>query len=217
MLLRSVVAAGLLIIGGCARPQVGPAPAPVSGDVTADELTVYRTVAESVYVRATEHTVAIASTVMDSICTGTGCVPIADRHDGRRSPPPLVGSTPWPTEAAELRMRDAHSIRLDGVAIGRRRLVVIDPAELPAAAADTSTWRYFRGNYGGIAGVLRFSPVGFDQDRERASVSVLWRCGPACGHVLTVTLRARGAGEWEIADMLLVRPGSSPGRGESDQ
>ncbi len=204
-----------LVVSGCFQPRLQPPARPVAGNVTPAELAVYRTVAESVYVRATAHRVAIASTTMDSTCSGTRCDPITPgRMATHRTALPL-GSTPVPP-AAELVMRDAGEIRLDRVALGRPRLVVIDADDVPVAAADTSTWRYFRGNYGGIAGVLRFSPIGFDLGGQRATVSVLWRCGPACGHVLNVTLRAAPGEQWEIVDLLLQRSGE-PVIAESDQ
>jgi hypothetical protein len=196
------------VAAACARPAALPVSGPEAG-TTAAELAVYRTVADSVYLRATAgaQRIAIARTVMDSTCALGTCEPITTAP--LLTPRVLQGSAPTVDDVATF-MRDAAAIRLDAVAYDHPLLVAIDAADIPLATADTSTWTYFRGNYGGISGVLRFSPVAFADGGRDAVVSVLWQCGPACGHALTVTLRSRADGEWAIADMLLA-PGGGLG------
>lgn len=59
-------------------------------------------------------------------------------------------------------------------------------------------WQYFRRRYS-PSWLIRLSRVGFDQERDRALVTVSAICGGLCGHGARYVLRRVGA-EWVIVD-----------------
>jgi hypothetical protein len=183
---------------------------------SARELAIYRTVAESVYVRSTGQTVAVAAMSLDTTCTGVLCEPVAARWG--------LDTTWWEAEGgsaaarsalADLRGKAGHTVDLGDVAVGHPRLITVPPNTIPTDANDVEQWSTFRRRYEGAAGVLRFSPVGVDSSGRGAIVSVRWLCGPTCDHIMAVALRADSLAQWRIADLLLIpsrpaEPMSSP-------
>src|SRR4051812_37546853 len=74
---RALVLA-LALIGS--SHAVAPSPlVPRVVTASARELAIYRTVAESVYVRSTGQPVAVAAMSLDTSCTGVLCEPVAAR------------------------------------------------------------------------------------------------------------------------------------------
>jgi hypothetical protein len=172
---------------------------------SARELEIYRIVAESVYVRSTGQTVAVAAMSLDTTCTGVLCESVATRWGL---------DTPWweadgesaaaRSALADLRDKAGHTVDLGAVAVGHPRLIAVAPSTIPTDASDVEQWSAFRKRYEGAAGVLRFSPVGVDSSGRGAIVSVRWLCGPTCDHTLAVALRADSLSQWRIADLMLI-------------
>ena len=180
------------------------------------ELTIYRLLAESTYVRSTGRPVAVVSYSIDSACAGPTCAPIAERWG--------VDSPWWASVADSQRARSANAAlvrhagdRIDLHAIGaegHEQILPIETREIPVAESDAGMWGEFQYYHRGAAGLLRFSPVGFSSSGREAVVFTRWDCGPACGHTVVTALRADSALTWRIADMLLLssrRPGNPTG------
>lgn len=172
---------------------------------TTAEVAIYRLLADSTYIRSTGRPVAVLTTSLDSACADTACAPLVRRWG--------VESPWWATAADSLSViganeallrRSADTIDLRAVGAGHDGIVMIAAGEIPAVVSDERTWGDFQFYHRGAAGILRFSPVGFNASRTGAVVFVNWLCGPACGHTVVTALRADSASGWRIADMLLL-------------
>ena len=196
---------GLLTAAACSapsRPIVAPAPAAAPPDARA--LAVYRAVADSIYVRTTDRPIAVVATSLDTSCTSSPCAKALERWG--------LSSLWWAgTDSAEARSarnsllaRSEMRFDLRDVPRGARSLVAIDESVVPIPGSDAQSWIAFRdGNYAAV-GALQFSGVGFGESGQTAIVFVDWRCGPECGHTLSVSLRATSDTTWRIGDMLLL-------------
>ncbi len=203
LVLALALGAGLGLAGCIGRPATAPVPVRAPD---APEMSVYRTIAESVYVRTTGRSVGIVTSLLDTACTKKDCGPLAARWgldplwwaDG--------DSASARAARADLLAHAAAPIRLADVVAGQSLLQAVAPdsAALLTAQPDTAHWEAFKDRHGGAAGFLWFSPIGFDASRRSAIVYVDWQCGPACGHTVAVALRADTAGDWRINDMLLI-------------
>jgi len=200
-----MLAAGLaLAAAGCSR-HPSTAPGPVRAP-DAPEVAIYRTIAESVYVRNTSRSVGIVTTSLDTNCVTAVCRPFMSRW----GLDPLWWATGDSAAAIaarnDLLSRLAMPTTLAGVTNGQTLLqpVAPDSAALVTAQPDTAHWKAFKERHGGASGFLWFSPIGFDASRRSAIVYVDWQCGPACGHTVAVALRAGDGGIWRIDDMLLI-------------
>ncbi|HVA58329.1 MAG: hypothetical protein WBQ26_10270 [Gemmatimonadaceae bacterium] len=184
---------------------------------TPAETAIYRLVAESVYVRTTARSVGIVTASLDTACMSQPCHPLLSRW----GLDPLWWADGDSASAlatrADLMARTASPLTLAAVPDGQRLLQAVAPdsAAVVVAQPDTARWKAFKEHHGGASGFLWFSPVGFDARRQSAVVFVDWRCGPLCGHTVTIALHATADGAWRIADMLLVssrsaRPDTGP-------
>jgi hypothetical protein len=201
-----LIAPLLLLVGACTRAHPRVAMEPTTELRAPDEraLAVYRVVADSIYVRTTARPIAVVTTSMDTACTSLPCEGLADRWG--------VGSLWWShtdaeeaaTARANLLAKSAMRFDLRPVVTGTRNLVSIDPARVPVPGADVEPWIAFRDGNSAAAGALHFSPVGFGKSGHTAIVYVDWRCGPSCGHALSVSLTAISDSTWRIDDMLLL-------------
>ena len=202
---RVALAVLALLLPACASRGARPdrlEPALAVAD--ARSLAVYRTIADSVYVATTERPIAVVATSLDSACTAAPCTPLAERWG--------VGSLWWSVPAGEdaesarrdLLARGATRFDLRPVTIGARALVTIAPDRVPILGSDVAPWIAFRDGNSAAAGAVHFSPVGFSRTGRSALVYVDWRCGPACGHTLSVALEATSDSTWRIGDMLLL-------------
>ncbi|HEX5634448.1 MAG TPA: hypothetical protein VFX50_14505 [Gemmatimonadales bacterium] len=206
---RTLVAAlALLLAAACARggPRA-PAPAPVPPPDAAEE-EVYRAVIDSVYVRSTGQRIAVVRQTLDTACTEfvrSLCGSASDRMGLREEWWKDEAASPaWAGMRDDLLRKSAAAAPLS-VAFGHEAgVVAIDPAALDFTLADERPWPEFRERYGGAAGFVRFSRVGFAPDRSRALVSVQWECGPTCGHRLALSLERRAGGAWAIGEMFLM-------------
>lgn len=193
------------------RHRAAPAPS-----VEARDLAVYRTVAESLYVRSTQGLpVAIVTTPLDTSCVAASapCAPLEARWGL---------DSAWREESdrgtalatsRSLLARAGSAIDLSAVALGHLRLIAVPADSVPLGERELEPWRLFREANDGAAGVLRFSPVGFDPGGQRALVFVHWECGPSCGHELAAALRQE-SGVWLVEDVLLMgarRPSATSG------
>ena len=184
-------------------------PSPIASAIEPETraIAVYRTIAESIYVKSTDQQIAIVNTTLDTVCTDFPCTEIADRWG--------VGSRWWATtttiDEAEataagksLLASGKQKVDLRRVSDDAERLVGVDADRVPLPGAAVEPWIAFRDGNGAAAGALRFSDVGFGSNGKLAMVFVEWRCGPACGHNLNVLLQATGDAKWRIADMILL-------------
>ena len=199
--------AALLVVVAMAACRQAPsvAPRPMHRTASADELAIYRTVAESTYVRSTGRPVAVLSTSLDSSCTGAACAPLARRW-GLESPWWAAAADSQRALAANaaLLRRSADTVDLRAIAEGHEEIIPIAQKEIPAPASEPRDWGDFQFYHKGAAGVIRFSPVGFSPSGKEAVVFLDWECGPACGHTIVTALRADSSSTWHIADMLLL-------------
>ena len=172
---------------------------------SAEELAIYRTLAESTYVRSTGRPVAVLSTSLDSSCTDSACAPLARRW-GLESPWWAAAADSQRALAANaaLLRRSADTLDLRAIAEGHAEIIPIAKKEIPALSSEPRDWGDFQFYHRGAAGVIRFSPVGFSPSGKEAVVFVDWECGPACGHTLVTALREDSSSVWHIADMLLL-------------
>ena len=224
--LVAVLACGIMVL---VAPACSKAPAPVlvpaavtepglrvtpnSGGLDARTLAVYRTVADSVYVRTTQRTVAVLTAPLDTTCAapmvgsqlaGLPCAPLAERWaiDGLR----------WDgadaAETASVRRswlaNSGRKIDLHAVPAGWPYLVPIEPSDAPTVSSDLQDWASFRDANGYAVGAVRFSSVGFGASGKTALVAVEWRCGPTCGHTLSAALIATSDSTWRIDNMVLI-------------
>jgi hypothetical protein len=170
---------------------------------------VFRAIAESIYVNSTGRVVAVARTPLDTSCAGTNCQPLTSRWGLE-----MLWWARGDTAAAKATRDDliAHAAKplpFADVTNGRPMLLDTDPGDVPATDADVTEWIRFRSTHADAAGALRISPVGFSPSGQSAIAFVDWRCGPACGHTLGVSLTATSDTSWVISEMLLL---SSRGR-----
>ncbi len=197
-----LVAALVVAAAGCSRrPTTAPTPVP-----NAPEVAIYRTVAESVYVRNTGRSVGIVTSTLDTACLASSCRPFMTRWGLDPLWWAAGDSANAITARANLLVRIGEPMTLAGVAAGQLLLqsVAPDSAAVVAAQPDTAHWKAFKERHGGASGFLWFSPIGFDTSRHSAIVFVDWQCGPACGHTVAVALRADPTGTWRIHDILLI-------------
>lgn len=196
---------GLLVIAvaACASPKSHPSVAAAFPDRETAE--VYRAVAESMYVATTHRPVVIADQTLDTACSRADCPSLASRW--------ALESPIWWTHGEDT--RDALKIRdnllaratdrldLRPLGLGNPFLLVADSTDLPEFDADTVTWVRYRASHRSAAGIIRFSPVGLDESRQNAVVFAQWRCGPDCGHTISVYL-TRSDSAWTISQVLLT-------------
>jgi hypothetical protein len=204
---RRAVLALAFLSAACARSAARPvAPAPVPPPDAAEE-EVYRAVIDSVYVRSTGQRIAVVRQTMDTTCTefvrtlcgnATERLGLRDEWWGAES-----GTPAFARMRDELLRKSAAAAPLSPAFGHEAGVVAIEPAALDFALADERPWPGFRERYGGAAGFVRFSRVGFAPDRSRALVSVQWECGPTCGHRLALSLVRQGSA-WTIGEMFLL-------------
>jgi hypothetical protein len=196
----------LALTGGCARP----APHPPSSGSGPRAIAVYRAIAESIYVRSTGRVIAVATTSLDSTCVERSCAQLAERW----GVDPLWWARGDSSEAraarSDLLARVAAPIDIRAVTLGRPMLLETDPGDVPPLNADVEEWSRFRAAHANAAGAVRMSPVGFSQSGRSAVAFVDWRCGPTCGHRVSVALTATSDTSWAIADMLLLSSRQEP-------
>lgn len=186
--------------------------APAAPALDARDIAVYRTVAESIYVRSTGgQPIGIVTTVLDTACATSSCPPLAARWGVERVWWTQADTVTAGAARQALLARAGHRIDVGPVALGRPQLVPVLTESAPFGERDVSSWQSFRDEHAGAAGVLQFSPVGYDADGKAALVYVRWECGPTCGHGVAVALRQSDGGEWQLGDVLLVGP---PGRAQ---
>jgi hypothetical protein len=146
----------------------------------------------------------IADQTLDTACARIDCPSLASRWALES---PLWWAQGDTVNAPKLRdnllARASERLDLRPLALGNPYLVVADSSDLPEFDADTMTWVRYRASHRSAAGVLRFSPVGLDDSRESAVVFAQWRCGPDCGHTVSVFLKRENTA-WTIAQVLLT-------------
>jgi hypothetical protein len=157
------------------------------------------------YVATTHRPVVIADQTLDTACSRADCPPLARRW--------ALESPIWWTHGEDtpgavkirnnLLARAAERLDLRPLALGNPFLVIADSTDLPGFDADTVSWVRYRAMHRSAAGILRFSPVGLDDSRQNAVVFAQWRCGPDCGHTISVYL-TRSESAWSIAQVLLT-------------
>jgi hypothetical protein len=193
-----------LAAGGCVG-RAAPAPSPAALATNGPRaLSVYRTIAESVYVRTTNRVVAVAATTLDTTCSAATCAPLAARWG--------METVWWGSDHTEgaidarndLLARAGEVVTIGAAASGRPLLFEADPGDMPPIGAGTAEWNRFRATHADASGIVRMSPVGFSRSGRTAVAFVDWRCGPTCGHRLGVVLAAASDTSWMITDMLLV-------------
>jgi hypothetical protein len=194
-------ALGILVAAACAGrvSHAGPASA------TSRAIAVYRTIAESIYVRTTNRVIAVATTPLDTVCDAAPCPDLRTRWGVE---------TLWWARGDSVEARDALADLLGNaataatdmraVSAGRPMLLEADAGDVPTAESSVEEWVRFRATHADAAGALRVSPVGFSRNGRTAIAFVDWRCGPTCGHRLSVALRATSDTTWAIDEMLLV-------------
>jgi hypothetical protein len=186
MPMRRVLLLLLALTGGCAHPSSHPPPSSTGPRA----LAVYRAIAESIYVRSTGRVIAVATTSLDSTCVERSCADLAARW----GVDPLWWARGDSSEAraarSDLLARVAAPIDIRAVSLGRPMLLETDPGDVPPPNADVEEWSRFRAAHANAAGAVRMSPVGFSQSGRSAVAFVDWRCGPTCGHRVSVALTA---------------------------
>lgn len=197
------------LVGACTprrAPGALPAASAIATERAADArtLAVYRTVADSIYVQTTTRPIAVVATTLDSACAAAPCARIEERW-GLAS---LWWSGKDSVEASSARRdllaNSAMRFNLQALHGSGGNLVTVDPGVVPIPGSDVGPWIAFRDGNHAAAGALQFSRVGFGQSGQTAIVFVDWRCGPACGHTLSVALHATSDSTWRIGDMLLL-------------
>ena len=192
-----------LVAAGCVRASAPVPAAPVSS-TGPQAIAVYRAIAESIYVRSTGRVVAVATTSLEGGCEALECQTLAERWGME----PLWWARGDSTEArdarADLLARVAAPLDIRAVPQGRPMLLEADPGDVPPPEADGREWSRFRATHADAAGAVRMSPVGFSRSGRTAVAFVDWRCGPTCGHTVSVALTATSDTTWAIADVLLL-------------
>lgn len=193
-------ALGLLFAAACAGRIAHPARIRTASRAVA----VYRTIAESIYVRSTNRVVAVATSPLDTACDAATCADLRTRWGVE---------TLWWARGDSAEARDALADLLEhaaaptdvrSVPTGRPMLLEADAGDVPTMESGVEEWVRFRATHADAAGALRVSPVGFSRSGRTAIAFVDWRCGPTCGHRLGVALRATSDTTWAIDEMLLV-------------
>ncbi len=166
-------------------------------------IAVYRTVAESLYLKSAEgRPLALVTQALDTTCVQSECLSLDQRWG--------LDSLWWTGDdrALATSMKDAllslagRNITFGPSGAGSPHLLLVDSGQVPAPAADTTAWIAFQ-QATGAAAALRFSPAGFSRDGRRALVVTRMRCGPRCGHLLAASLELK-AQSWAVADVLLI-------------
>jgi hypothetical protein len=156
-------------------------------------------------VSTTHRPVVIAAQTLDTTCGRIDCPSLARRWALES---PLWWAHGDSVDATRVRdnllARAAQRLDLRPLSLGNPGLVVADSSDLPEFDADTVTWTRYRASHGAAAGILRFSPVGMDDKERNAVVFAQWRCGPQCGHTISVFLKRDDRSEWTIAEVLLT-------------
>ena len=187
----------------CARTAHVTSPVTAPG-ASARAISVYRAIAESIYVGSTGRVVAVAATSLDSACAQQSCGDLASRWGLE----PLWWAKGDSTEAADSRAdllaHAAAPFDMRAVTQGRAMLLETDPGDVPPRGADVSEWIRFRVMHADASGAVRMSPVGFSRSGRTAVAFVDWRCGPTCGHTVGVALKATSDTTWSITEMLLI-------------
>ena len=165
---------------------------------------MYRTIAESIYVRSTGRVVAVAIASLDSTCGESHCAALDARWGVERLWWAHGDSSEARDARADLLARVATPLDIRTVSLGRPMLLDADPGDVPPPHADAHEWSRFRAAHADAAGAVRMSPVGFSRTGRSAVAFVDWRCGPTCGHTVGVALTAVNDTSWAIADMLLL-------------
>jgi hypothetical protein len=187
----------LALMSACLPLRRGPA------HFDGRSVAVYRTVAESLYLKSTEgRSLALVRQVLDTACEQSQCLPLDQRWG--------LDSAWWTGDDRPLatRMKDAllaragRNISFGPRGAGSTHLIVVDSGQVPPLAADTGAWIAFQQRTGAVA-ALRFSPTAFSRDGKRALVVTQMRCGPRCGHLLAASLELKAQG-WALADVLLI-------------
>lgn len=205
---RELLVCCLLAVGACSHPPAlrSPhpvaAPVPIAPDVRA--LAVYRTVADSIYLQSSDRPIAVVATSLDTTCTSSPCANIVERWGLSSLWWAGADSSEASSARSNLLARSRMRFDLRALPNGARNLVTIDESAVPIPGSDVGPWIAFRDGNAAAVGALQFSGVGFGQSGQTAIVFVDWRCGPACGHTLSVTLRATSDSTWRIGDMLLL-------------
>lgn len=207
MLVTMLVA---LAVMSC-RPRVDVRPVPQRRMATVEELSIYRMLAESTYVKSTGRPVTVLLTSLDSACTESPCTPAARRWGLEIAWWASVADSQSVRAAhAALLARAADTIDLRTIGEGHPQIIVVTPKEIPHVFRDERAWGEYQYYHRGAAGVLRFSPIGFTPSRKAAVVFLDWECGPKCGHTLAAAVRVDSASRWQIADMLLLSSRQGP-------
>lgn len=190
----------LVALAACAHqpPQTAPSTA------ARRSLSVYRAIAESIYVNTTGRVIAVATTPLDTTCSAVVCQPLASRWGLDRLWWARGNTLAAEATRSDLLTRAANPPSLRGLTSTRGMLLVTDPGDVPPLEADVREWIRFRSTHADVAGALRISPVGFSPSGQSAIAFVDWRCGPACGHTLGVALTATSDSTWSISEMLLI-------------
>jgi hypothetical protein len=193
-----------LALASCRRTPV-LSPAPSRRGASDAELSIYRLLAESTYVRSTGRPVAVVAVSLDSACGRAECPPLAQRW-GLESPwwAPSADSQRARSANDALLRHAADTIDLHAIGDGHDQLLPIETREIPVVWSDESMWGEFQYYHRGAAGLLRFSPIGFTPSGREAVVVMQWECGPVCGHTVVTALRRDSSSGWRIADMLLL-------------
>ena len=192
----------------CSRsaPVTSAALAPT---VSMRAISVYRAIAESIYVQTTGRVVAVAATSLDSACAQQACGDLASRWGVENLWWAKGDSTEARDARADLLAHASSPVDMRAVTQGRAMLLEADAGDVPPRDAAPSEWIRFRLMHADASGAVRMSPVGFSRSGRTAVAFVDWRCGPTCGHTVAVALTATSDSTWSIAEMLLT---SSLGR-----
>jgi hypothetical protein len=196
------VAAAVAVLA-CARtaPMTSPVAAP---GMSPRAISVYRAIAESIYVQTTGRVVAVAATSLDSACAQQACDDLAARWGVESLWWAKGDSTEARDSRADLLAHAAAPFDMRAVAQGRAMLLEADAGDVPSRDAALSEWVRFRLTHADASGAVRMSPVGFSRSGRTAVAFVDWRCGPTCGHTVAVALTATSDSTWSIAEMLLT-------------
>lgn len=180
---------------------------PAPGVLDAHSVAIYRTLAESVYVKSTGQRIAVAAATLDTACAAASCEPLANRWGLDPSSWPEVDEAELRSALDDVMRRGPYRLALGPVVDGQAQLWLAEAGTSPAPFAATEEWRAFRAANGGAVGVLHFSPVGYSRSGRLAAVFVDWRCGATCGHRLSALLAPAENGGWRIAEMMLLPGG----------
>ncbi len=200
-------AAVWMLTAACAHRVVrpaGPAPSAPVARPDARTLAVYRTVADSIYVQTTSRPIAVVATTLDTACASAPCANVEDRWGLASLWWAGADSSEASSARASLLLNSTMRFDLRGLPIGTKNVVTVDAGVVPIPGSDVAPWIAFRDGNFAAAGALQFSRVGFGRSGQTAIVFVDWRCGPACGHTLSVALQATSDTTWRIGDMLLL-------------